>query len=119
MIWLYLVSLASALLMFVLSNINDTIIGFRGAESPLGLVSFFVGGLFVFIFYWVKFNEWAGKGQSPQGFRPRPVRYFTTWYRYFAWKFLWNYDDGCLCAFYVFSGADNAIHIALSTDRSV
>jgi len=86
MIWLYLVSLASALLMFVLSSIKFSIVGFRGAESPLGLVSFVVGGLFVFIFYWVKFNEWAGKGQSPQGFRPRPVRYFTTWYRYLAWS---------------------------------
>ena len=85
MIWLYLVSLASALLMFALSS-KFTVIGFRGAESPLTMINFCAGGLFVFIFYWVKFNEWAGKGQSPEGFRPRPVRYFTTWYRYLAWN---------------------------------
>ena len=86
MIWLYIVSLASAILMVVLSNVNFSRIGFHMVDSPLSVVSFIIGGLFVFIFYWIKFNEWAGEGQSPPGFRPRPVRHFTTWMRYLAWN---------------------------------
>jgi hypothetical protein len=45
-----------------------------------------LGALFVFCFYWFKFNEWAGEGMAPPGFRPRPVRHFTTSVRYFFWN---------------------------------
>ncbi len=49
-----------------------------------------VGAVIVFVFYWIKFNEWAGNGQSPPGFRPRPVRHFTTWVRYLGWNSLYG-----------------------------
>jgi hypothetical protein len=45
-----------------------------------------LGGIAVFFFYWFKFNEWAGDGPSPYGFRPRPARHFTTWLRYLGWN---------------------------------
>ncbi len=45
-----------------------------------------LGALFVFWFYWFKFNEWAGEGMAPPGFHPRPVRHFTTSVRYFCWN---------------------------------
>ena len=45
-----------------------------------------LGELFVFFFYWFKFNDWAGEGGAPAGFKPRPVRHFTTLLRYFGWN---------------------------------
>jgi hypothetical protein len=59
-----------------------------GADSEESLFDFAVvaGVLFVFFFYWFKFNTWAGEGDAPPGFRPRPVRHFTTWLRYLGWN---------------------------------
>jgi len=48
-----------------------------------------LGALFVFLFYWFKFNEWAGEGTAPPGIRPRPVRHFTTSVRYFFWNYFY------------------------------
>ena len=45
-----------------------------------------IGEIIVFLFYWFKFNEWAGAGAAPKGFRPRPVRHFTTWLRFLGWN---------------------------------
>lgn len=53
--------------------------GFFDITTMLGLV-------IVFLFYWFKFNEWAGPGVAPKGFRPRPARHFTTWLRFLGWN---------------------------------
>lgn len=45
-----------------------------------------LGGLIVCVFYWFKFNEWAGEGNAPAGFHPRPARHFTTGLRYLGWN---------------------------------
>ena len=45
-----------------------------------------LGEIIVFLFYWFKFNEWAGAGLAPKGFRPRPARHFTTWLRFLGWN---------------------------------
>lgn len=61
------------------------------------------GAAIVFIFYWIKFNEWAGEGQAPVGFRPRPVRHFTTWIRYLGWNSLYGVImAAAYCAILVF-----------------
>lgn len=49
-----------------------------------------LGEIIVFVFYWYKFNEWAGAGEAPKGFRPRPARHFTTWLRYLGWNTLYG-----------------------------
>ncbi len=49
-----------------------------------------LGEIIVFIFYWFKFNEWAGAGEAPVGFHPRPARHFTTWLRYLGWNTLYG-----------------------------
>ena len=49
-------------------------------------VALLVGELVVFFFYWFKFKEWAGEGDAPLGFRPRPVSHFTTWLRFLGWS---------------------------------
>jgi len=60
-------------------------VGQDGAVGLLGLTTL-IGGLIVFLFYWFKFNEWAGSGEAPSGFRPRPARHFTTWIRFLGWN---------------------------------
>ncbi len=59
--------------------------GDTGTDDVLGL-TLIVGEIIVFVFYWFKFNEWAGEGEAPAGFRPRPVRHFTTWLRFLGWN---------------------------------
>ena len=40
-----------------------------------------LGGLVVFMFYFMKFGRWPEPESTPPGFRPKPTRHFTTWLR--------------------------------------
>ncbi len=53
--------------------------------NDIDLVLLFAGQGAVFLFYWFKFGHWAGEGEGPKGFSPRPARHFTTWLRFIAW----------------------------------
>lgn len=55
-------------------------------QDQLISLSIVVGVIFVFVFYWVKFNDWAGEGMAPAGFHPRPTRHYTTSVRYLFWN---------------------------------
>ncbi|WP_155322226.1 hypothetical protein [Desulfosarcina ovata] len=59
-----------------------------GDSATTGVFNFtsILGLIIVFLFYWFKFNEWAGPGMAPKGFRPRPARHFTTWLRFLGWN---------------------------------
>jgi hypothetical protein len=61
-------------------------LGVEASDNQIFGLTLALGELFVFLFYWFKFNEWAGDGDCPAGFRPRPVRHFTTWLRYLGWN---------------------------------
>lgn len=61
-------------------------LGIESTDKQIYGLTLALGELFVFLFYWFKFNEWAGEGDAPPGFRPRPVRHFTTWLRYLGWN---------------------------------
>lgn len=61
-----------------------------------------LGVIIVFFFYWFKFNEWAGKGVAPTGYKPRPVRHFTTWLRYLGWNTFYGLLMACSYAVIVF-----------------
>lgn len=69
--------------------VGNPLLGKDGATRFLDLTTF-LGVIFVFLFYWFKFNEWAGAGDAPTGFRPRPARHFTTWLRYLGWNTLYG-----------------------------
>lgn len=56
------------------------------AAGEIDGIALLIGELVVFFFYWVKFREWAGEGEAPGGFTPRPVNHFTTWLRFLAWS---------------------------------
>lgn len=77
------------LVRFAGNPIDKSVVGFTNTH-PNTLAWVVCGGVIVFIFYWIKFNEWAGEGQAPPGFRPRPVRHFTTWIRYLGWNSLYG-----------------------------
>lgn len=70
--------------------VDQLIIGnpLEGEDTSAGMfiLTPILGELIVFVFYWFKFNEWAGEGEAPAGFRPRPARHFTTWLRYIGWN---------------------------------
>lgn len=70
--------------------INQQTIGYQtaGYGDAIGLINLttVVGAVIVFTFYCFKFNEWAGEGEAPKGFRPRPARHFTTWLRFHGWN---------------------------------
>jgi hypothetical protein len=87
-----LFGLVAAFLLVELASKSEIItVGYAAvgeSSDVLGWTAF--GGVIVFVFYWIKFNEWAGDGQSPPGFRPRPVRHFTTWIRYLGWNTLYG-----------------------------
>jgi|GEM_PF-1667957 len=69
--------------------VGNPLLSEDGASRVFDLTSS-LGAIFVFLFYWFKFNEWAGVGDSPTGFRPRPARHFTTWLRYLGWNTLYG-----------------------------
>ncbi len=87
-----ILGLLAAFLLIKLSGNADllekyTMVGYREGDGSgfLGLTTI-LGYLIVFFFYWFKFNEWAGAGAAPKGFRPRPARHFTTWLRFLGWN---------------------------------
>lgn len=50
-----------------------------------------LGGLVVFVFYFMKFGRWPGPESTPPGFRPKPTRHFTTWLRYVGWAMIYGF----------------------------
>lgn len=69
--------------------------GLSGGETaPVDFVTF-LGGVVVFIFYFMKFGRWPGPESTPPGFHPKPTRHFTTWLRYVGWAAVY----GCFMLF--------------------
>ena len=70
--------------------LKQTVVGYQvtgeGINNGLFDITTILGEIIVFLFYWFKFNEWAGAGVAPKGFRPRPARHFTTWLRFLGWN---------------------------------
>jgi hypothetical protein len=54
-------------------------------------VTAILGGLVVFVFYFMKFGRWPGPEGTPPGFRPKPTRHFTTWLRYIGWAMVYGF----------------------------
>jgi hypothetical protein len=65
--------------------VGNQLAGQNGGGGLFNLTTI-MGEVIVFFFYWYKFNEWAGTGAAPKGFRPRPARHFTTWLRFLGWN---------------------------------
>lgn len=83
--------IAAILLVELAGSPKLVTVGHHGSVNDMDVLGWIIlGGVIVFVFYWIKFNEWAGDGQSPPGFRPRPVRHFTTWIRYLGWNTLYG-----------------------------
>ena len=63
----------------------------KSEGSGLNSLSFIsiIGGIFVFVFYKMKFSRWPGPNASPAGFLPHPTGHFTTWLRYTIWSFVY------------------------------
>ena len=85
--------LAAFLLVKLAGNpvlLKQTVVGYQvtgeGVNNGLFDITTILGEIIVFLFYWFKFNEWAGAGVAPKGFRPRPARHFTTWLRFLGWN---------------------------------
>ena len=94
-----------AILLIVVSYNPNILIGLEQAghsqnadSSPLSVLSI-IGGIFVFIFYKMKFSRWPGPDSSPAGFRPHPTRHFTTWLRYTCWSIV--YASSMTALFYI------------------
>ncbi len=60
-----------------------------GEEGQLDFTAV-LGGLVVFVFYFMKFGRWPGPAGAPPGFRPKPTRHFTTWLRYVGWAMVYG-----------------------------
>ena len=45
-------------------------LGVEASDNQIFGLTLVLGELFVFLFYWFKFNEWAGEGVAPPGTAP-------------------------------------------------
>ncbi|MDJ0804555.1 MAG: hypothetical protein QNI89_12545 [Desulfobacterales bacterium] len=76
--------------------------GAPGAEkAQLDFVAI-LGGIVVFIFYFMKFGRWPGPEGTPPGFRPKPTRHFTTWLRYIGWAVVYGFFMMCIYLLIIF-----------------
>jgi hypothetical protein len=85
--------------------------------DPINLTSI-IGGIFVFVFYWLKFARWPGPEGAPAGFKPLPTRHFTTWLRYVGWSFVYS-SAMMVCYFMIIlfpQTVINVFHILLTPD---
>jgi len=69
---------------------KQTVVGnpLPGGSAAGGIfdITTILGEIIVFLFYWFKFNEWAGADVAPKSFRLWPARHFTTWLRFLGWN---------------------------------
>jgi hypothetical protein len=97
----YVSILFSLLLIFLAYNpaimegqpsVGNPLLGLDEGTGEGGEFDFvtFLGGLVVFIFYFMKFGRWPGPENTPPGFRPKPTRHFTTWLRYVGWAVVYG-----------------------------
>ena len=85
--------------------------------DPVNVTSI-IGGIFVFVFYWLKFARWPGPEGAPAGFKPLPTRHFTTWLRYVGWSFVYS-SAMMICYFMIIlfpQTVINIFHILLTPD---
>lgn len=72
-------------------SVGNPLLGSNGVSmDQLNFIAI-LGGLVVFVFYFMKFGRWPGPEGTPPGFRPKPTRHFTTWLRYIGWAMVYGF----------------------------